>query len=177
MTSTAPGARRTRRRRALADLFFHAPTLSEEDKIRANDLRRKYRDWRSAGGTVPHADVLDLNHEAATSESRSEAKLKRVKTVGACLSNSVVSIGHTPSGHTPSMPIRRARQHLGCPPPMCERRTRMRRRGGAPDFKPSTWHAPHRAAATSPRERLLTSRAPHPVWQDGNGRITAHRHR
>ena len=52
--STAPGALAdSAAAGALADLFFHAPTLSEEDKIRANDLRRKYRDWRSAGGTVP----------------------------------------------------------------------------------------------------------------------------
>ena len=73
---------------ALADLFFRAPSLSQEEELRANELRRKYRDWRLAVGTVPHGDVLDLNHEAMVNEKRSGAKMKRVKTVGARLNNS-----------------------------------------------------------------------------------------
>ena len=36
----------------------------------------------TTASAVPHADVLDLNHEAITSERRSRAKMKRVQTVG-----------------------------------------------------------------------------------------------
>lgn len=75
---------------ALADLFFRAPSLSEAEEVRANNLRRKYRDWRQSVGTVPHGDILDLNHEAMTNEVRSGsgAKMRRVKTVGARLNGS-----------------------------------------------------------------------------------------
>ena len=69
---------------ALADLFFLRPSVSDAEKLRANELRRKYRDWRVSSSTAQaHADVLDLNHEAITSEKRSTATLRRVKTVGA----------------------------------------------------------------------------------------------
>ena len=72
---------------ALADLFFlPGPCLSDADKMRANELRAKYRSWRSSSSSaVPHADVLDLKHEAITSEWRSRAKMKRVQTVGSRL--------------------------------------------------------------------------------------------
>ena len=68
---------------ALADLFFlPGPSLTDADKLRANEARRRYRDWRTSGTTAPPADALDLNHEALTKEKRSTAKMKRVKTVG-----------------------------------------------------------------------------------------------
>ena len=71
---------------ALADLFFAPPTPLEAQSV--NELRHKYRDWRQAAGTVPHADVLDLNHHAKTDELRAFSKLRRVKTVGARLDKS-----------------------------------------------------------------------------------------
>ena len=51
---------------ALAELFFQPSNLSQDEALRANELRRKYRDWRASHSTVPHADILDLNHEATT---------------------------------------------------------------------------------------------------------------
>lgn len=72
---------------ALADLFFlPGPSLSDNEKKTANELRQQYRDWRTNGSSAgPHADVLDLNHQAVTNERRSNAKMRRVKTVGARL--------------------------------------------------------------------------------------------
>lgn len=69
---------------ALADLFFHAP---EDDKAKANDLRRRYREWRSSNGAHATADVLDLNHDAAARESRSKAGMRRIQTVGGKLNS------------------------------------------------------------------------------------------
>ena len=73
---------------ALADLFFAPPNPLEAQSV--NELRHKYRDWRQAVGTVPHADVLDLNREAKTDEQRASGKMRRVKTVGARLHHSPV---------------------------------------------------------------------------------------
>ena len=87
---------------ALADLFFlPGPTLSDEDKVRANQVRRRYRDWRMPGGSASGAvpDVLDLNHEAATSERRSTAKMKRVKTVGARMHSHLSPVRLQPPKH------------------------------------------------------------------------------
>ena len=73
---------------ALADLFFlPGPSLSDAEKLRANELRQRYRDWRTNGSSgVPSTpDVLDLNHQAVTNERRSMSKMRRVKTVGARL--------------------------------------------------------------------------------------------
>ena len=72
---------------ALADLFFLpvGPSLSDAEVSRANDLRKRYRDWRCSktDSTVP-PDVLDLKYEAQSRERRSTAKgMKRVRTVGA----------------------------------------------------------------------------------------------
>jgi hypothetical protein len=48
---------------ALADLFFlPGPSLSDAEKLRANELRQRYRDWRTrTGAASPQVDVLDLN--------------------------------------------------------------------------------------------------------------------
>ena len=81
-------ASRTTAAAALADLFFlPGPTLSDAEKLKANELRQKYRDWRSSSSSAaPTVDVLDLNHQANTSEQRpAVSKMRRVKTVGARL--------------------------------------------------------------------------------------------
>ena len=70
---------------ALADLFF---TANPQEVQEVNELRTKYRDWRQANGTVPHADVLDITHEAKRGEQRAVSKMRRVKTVGAKLDHS-----------------------------------------------------------------------------------------
>jgi hypothetical protein len=71
---------------ALADLFFHdAPKVSDAEKLRANELRKRYRDWRTSTSAVPHFDVLAMKHEDEVGMKRSGAKMKRVKTVGARL--------------------------------------------------------------------------------------------
>lgn len=74
---------------SLADLFFTAP---EADKARANDLRKRYREWRSSTGGPATADVLDLNHDALARANRSSAGMRRVKTYGGCL-NSISPVG------------------------------------------------------------------------------------
>ena len=70
---------------ALADLFFTAP--SESSKTLVNDVRRRYRDWRSSGEkSSAIADVLDLNHDLKTQQQRSSAAgLRRVKTYAGSL--------------------------------------------------------------------------------------------
>ena len=85
--SDAAAAERVKRQNeatALADLFFKADkVLSDAEEARTNTLRLNYRKWRLGEGSAGvHADVLALNHAASTSESRSGAKMKRVRTVG-----------------------------------------------------------------------------------------------
>lgn len=68
----------------LADLFFRADeVLTENDRVRTNELRRNYRQWRKGEeGVEPHADPLALKHIATTEESRARSKMRRVKTYG-----------------------------------------------------------------------------------------------
>eukprot|EP00316_Scyphosphaera_apsteinii_P020814 CAMPEP_0119306304 /NCGR_PEP_ID=MMETSP1333-20130426/7085_1 /TAXON_ID=418940 /ORGANISM="Scyphosphaera apsteinii, Strain RCC1455" /LENGTH=354 /DNA_ID=CAMNT_0007309567 /DNA_START=91 /DNA_END=1152 /DNA_ORIENTATION=+ len=84
-------------RQYLADLFFKADrVLSHADEARANKLRLNYRRWRLGDEAAgPHADVLALQHAASANESRSEAKMKRVKTVGEGVCKLDAEIVHT----------------------------------------------------------------------------------
>ena len=67
----------------LADIFFRADkVLSEADLARTNELRRTYRQWRSGSSVEPHADPLQAKLSASTEETRSRAKMRRVKTYG-----------------------------------------------------------------------------------------------
>ena len=134
---------------ALADLFFAPPTPLEAQSV--NELRHKYRDWRQAAGTVPHADVLDLNHHAKTDELRAFSKLRRVKTVGARLDKS--------KAHA-SSPVRRGAcgecdGHHRC---LFGRRRRLS--GGTPCLRPpSGSHAPPE------RPLPLLPASAHPSWR------------
>jgi len=67
---------------AMADLFFRADkVLSDADQARTSELRRNYRQWRQGDeGVEPHADPVALKHIATIEETRSRAKLRRVKT-------------------------------------------------------------------------------------------------
>lgn len=136
----------------LADLFFRADkVLSEADQARTNELRRNYRQWRKGDeGVEPHADPVALKHTATIDETRSRAKMRRVKTYGTSLgamgdparASSLNSAFEGGRDRAPQVSIRRLAKPASVPLPTTCRRVCIPGEGGL---------SPRARCAPSPR--------------------------